>query len=312
MKYIFHILVIAIVSLAPVADMKLLSSFAQHDNSRHLEFEPNRVQMTPKLNPVPAWLDSTRPDTTISREFIEAASDSSWWRRNLKNRAFGVGERLEFSVKYGRLPAGTAILEIPDTITQDGHLCYRVKSSANSNDVVSVFYKVRDNIETIIDASGIFPRKFVKRLREGGYKKDQMTIFDQKMHLAITNSDTVATYAFVQDPLSSLYFLRTQELVPGKDLFVDNHTDKKNYPLKVIVHKKETIKVPAGKFDCLMIEPVMRAEGIFKARGRIWIWVTDDQYKMPVMMKSEVFFLGSVSAQLSSYTRGRIEEAWHE
>ena len=51
----------------------------------------------------------------------------------------------------------------------------------------------------------------------------------------------------------------------------------------------------------------MRAEGIVKAKGNIRIWLTDDQYKLPVMMKSEVYFLGSISAQLSKYDRGRIE-----
>jgi hypothetical protein len=235
------------------------------------------------------------------------AVDSSWWYRELNNGAFGVGERLEFSVKYGKLPAGTAVMEIPGYIDLEGRSCYRVVSTANSNDIVSVFYRVRDSVETLLDIRGIFPRRFHKRLKEGGYSIDRTTILDQRQHLAITGNDTIPTYAFVQDPLSSLYYLRTQELIPGKDVFIDNHTDKKNYPLRVIVRERETIKVPAGKFDCVVVEPVMRAEGIFKARGRIRIWLTDDQYKIPVMMKTEVFFLGSISAQLSKYTRGQAE-----
>jgi hypothetical protein len=111
----------------------------------------------------------------------------------------------------------------------------------------------------------------------------------------------------VQDAFSSLYYVRTQELIPEQDILVDNHTSKKNFPLKLKVLKKEKVKVPAGEFDCVVVEPVMRAEGIFKAKGRIWVWLTDDQYKMPVLMKTEVFFLGSISAQLKEYKRGRIE-----
>ncbi len=258
---------------------------------------------------IPIHPDTIRllPDTTpLTQSFIEAASDSSWWHRELDNKAFGVGERLEFSVKYGKLSAGRAVMEVPEIVTVGGKPCFRVLSTANSNDVISVFYKVRDSVETLMDVSGIFPRRFSKKLREGGYRVNRETVIDQKEHLAITGNDTIPTYAFVQDPLSSLYFIRTQELIPGKDILIDNHTDKKNYPLKIIVHKKERIDVPAGKFDCIVIEPVMRAEGIFKAKGNIKIWLTDDQYKMPVMMKSEVFFLGSISAQLSKYTRGTI------
>lgn len=239
--------------------------------------------------------------------YAEASADSSWWFRELENQAFGVGEKLTFSVKYGKIPAGTAIMEISDTTVFDNRKCFRIVSSANSNDIVSVFYKVRDSVETLVDISGIFPRSFHKKLKEGGYKVDRTTILDQRRHVAITGADTIATYSFVQDPLSSLYYIRTQDLIPGKDVFIDNHADKKNYPLKVIVHKREKIKVPAGEFYCVVVEPVMRSEGIFKSKGNIRIWLTDDLYKMPVMMKSEVSFLGSISAQLSSYTRGNIE-----
>ena len=242
-----------------------------------------------------------------SEDYIAAAADSSWWYRKLENKSFGVGERLEFSVKYGMLPAGTAVMEVPGIIDYEGYPCFRIVSTAESNSVVSVFYKVRDSVETIVDYDGIFPRKFHKRLREGGYKADRTTLFDQRRHLAIADSDTIPTYAFVQDALSSLYYIRTKDFSPGDEVLIDNHTDKKNYPLKVIVDRKETVDVPAGKFDCLVIEPVMRAEGIFKAKGRIWIWLTDDKYKIPVMMKTEVFFLGSITAQLKKYEPGVIE-----
>ena len=238
-----------------------------------------------------------------------AYSDSAWWYRKIDNVSFGLGEYLEFSVKYGMLPAGTAILKISEIIDFQGKRCYRIFSTAKSNDMVSVFYRVRDSVETVVDYDGIFSRKFHKLLREGGYKADKTTIFDQRKHLAITGNDSIPTYAFVQDALSSMYYARTQELIPDNEILIDNHTDKKNFPLKIVVLRRETVEVPAGKFDCVVIEPIMRAEGIFKAKGRIWIWLTDDQYKMPVKMQTEVFFLGSVSAQLKTYTLGTLEGA---
>ncbi len=243
----------------------------------------------------------------VTEEYIEIASDSSWWYRRLDNRAFGVGEKLEFSVKYGKLPAGGAVMEIPGIIELDGHDCYEIVSIAHSNDVVSLFYKVRDTVRTFVDVDGIFPHKFWKKLHEGNYKTEKTTIFDQKNHYAIIDGDTIPTYTFVQDAFSSLYYIRTQELIPGQDIFVDNHTSKKNFPLILKVLEKERVKVPAGEFDCVVVEPVMRAEGIFKAKGRIRVWLTDDQYKIPVLMKTEVFFLGSISAQLKEFKRGQLE-----
>jgi hypothetical protein len=236
--------------------------------------------------------------------YIARASDSSWWKRTIDNRAFNVGEYLEFKVRYGIIPAGTAVMQVADTIDYDGIKCFKVVSTARSNGFISTFYKVDDTVYSYIDYNGIFTHYFRKRLREGKYKTEKTTLFDQRRHLAITGDDTVQTYSFVQDAFSSLYYVRTQTLEPGVDVFIDNHTDGKNYPLKIIVHRRETVEVPAGKFDCIVVEPVMRAEGIFKAKGSIQIWLTDDQFKMPVKMQTEVFFLGSIHADLEKFKRG--------
>jgi hypothetical protein len=236
--------------------------------------------------------------------YIARASDSQWWKRKIENRAFDVGEYLEFGVNYGIIPAGTAVMRVAEEIEYNGFKCFKVISAAHSNAFVSAFYRVEDTVISHIDYNGIFTHYFSKRLREGKYRADRETFFDQRQHLAITGKDTIPTYSFVQDAFSALYFARTQEIKPGLDLSIDNHTDKKNYPLKIIVHGKETIKVPAGKFDCIVVEPVMRAEGIFKAKGKIKIWLTDDRYKMPVKMQTEVFFLGSISAKLKEFRYG--------
>jgi len=241
--------------------------------------------------------------------FIANSADSSWWVRKIDNPAFGVGEYLEFGLTYGILAAGTAIMKIPDITDYNGKQCYRIVSIAYSNSFLSTFYTVRDTVESLIDIDGIFTHYFRKHLREGKYRTDKITIFDQRSHLAITDKDTIATYSFVQDVLSSLYYIRTQQIEMGKDIYIDNHTDRKNYPLRVIVHGREKIEVPAGKFNCLVVEPVMRYEGIFKAKGKIKIWLTDDQYKIPVKMQSEVNLLGSISAKLKKLKYGEIKQA---
>ena len=241
-----------------------------------------------------------KPDSA----YIARASDSSWWKRTVKNEAFNLGEYLEFKVRYGMIPAGTAIMEVADTIRYNGIKCFEVVSTARSNGFVSTFYKVDDSVISYIDYDGIFTHFFKKRLREGKYKSDKSTFFDQRRHMAITGEDSIPTYSFVQDAFSSLYYARTQVIEPGVDLDIDNHTDRKNYPLKVIVHGRETVEVPAGIFSCIIVEPVMRAAGIFNAKGSIKIWLTDDRYRMPVKMQTEVFFLGSIHADLVEYRRG--------
>ena len=68
-------------------------------------------------------------------------------------------------------------------------------------------------------------------------------------------------------------------------------------------YSEETVKTSAGKFPCIVVEPQFRGEGIFVSKGKsLKVWLTDDEYKMPVKMESEVF-IGSVSAELLEYKR---------
>jgi len=121
--------------------------------------------------------------------------------------------------------------------------------------------------------------------------------FDHFNHLAIRDKDSLAVPPFVQDVLSALYFIRTQKLIVGQPISVDNYSDNKLYPLEVKVHKKERIEVPAGEFDCVVVEPILKAAGIFEHKGRLWVWLTDDERHVPVLMKSKII-IGSIVAEL--------------
>lgn len=228
-------------------------------------------------------------------------------KRVVTNRAFGVGERLEFSVGYGMIKAGTAVMEISDIVKLGVKKCYHIVSTAKSNKFFSVFFKVDDRVESFMDVHELYSHRYDKHLREGKFKADISMTLDQENHLAIYNNsqDTFSVPAYVQDVLSAFYFVRTQDLKVGKSLFVDNHTDKKNYPLEVKVLRKERVKVPAGTFDCVVVEPILKASGIFQQKGNLTVWLTDDEIKMPVLMKSKVV-IGSISTELTGYKLGEV------
>jgi hypothetical protein len=101
-----------------------------------------------------------------------------------------------------------------------------------------------------------------------------------------------------QDILTSLYYVRMMDLRVGTSIYIENHADKKNYPLEIKVLREERVSVPAGVFDCIVVEPVMRVAGLFRHKGSLTVWLTDDALHVPVMMKSEVM-IGSISAVLS-------------
>ena len=251
---------------------------------------------------------------TVEVGIAEASQDSSeiteevnTFDRYVENVAFGANEKFTFDINYGFINAGVATMEVVRLVEYEQRPCHQIVTRANSNKLFSTFYNVDDRVESIIDAVGLFSWRFEKNLREGGYRADRRYYFDQRNHLAFYSNDTLSVPPFVQDPLSVLYYVRTQELKPGQSLAVDNFTDGKHYPLEVKVLKRETITVEAGTFDCVVVEPLLRSVGVFKHQGRLRVWLTDDRLKMPVLMKSKVL-VGSITAELTDYRLGKIED----
>lgn len=227
--------------------------------------------------------------------------------RRLDNIAFGVGEWLHYDLGYGFINAGTATMEVKEVVDYDGRPAYQLVSTAQSNKFFSSFYPVQDRVESIFDAVGLFSWRFEKKLREGNYRSLRQYSFDQVKHSVVYKGDTIDVAPYVQDALSVLYYARTQPLEVGKSIYIDNFTDGKNYPLEVRVLDKEHIKTKAGEFDCLVVEPLLQAAGLFKHEGKLTVWLTDDRVRLPVLMKTKVV-VGSITAELTDYRLGRLEE----
>jgi hypothetical protein len=102
----------------------------------------------------------------------------------------------------------------------------------------------------------------------------------------------------VHDVLSAFYYVRTVPLPTGATLSIPTHDNKKSYEMVVKVHKRERVEVPAGKFDCVLVEPMLKSEGVFKSKGSILVWLSDDARRIPVLVKSKIP-VGSVSVSLT-------------
>lgn len=218
--------------------------------------------------------------------------------RFIDQNAFDVGEKLKFLIRYGIIKAGTATMSIPEIKTVKSRQCYHIITEAKSNRFFSTFFKVRDRVESYMDKNGLYTWRYEKHLREGKFKANQFVEYDHYDRIAVTDKkDTLRIPPCVQDILTSFYYVRTMPMEVGKSLYIDNHADRKLYPLEIRVYRKERIHIRAGSFDCVVIEPILRSDAIFKQRGRLLIWLTDDSRKIPVQMKSKVI-IGSITAEL--------------
>ncbi len=265
-----------------------------------------------------AMTPAIESDTSDSLNFVDSSTNNSpayQLNRQVPNSAFRVGEKLSFVIRYGFIKAGNAEMQVEGIVPLDDREAYRIVSTARSNGTFDVFFKVRDRVESYIDTRGLYSLRFNKMLREGSYKFDLLVDYDQpdgKANVQMIRYDDdndslqvkkkedfeVAIPPYVLDILASFYFVRTQKLRLGMPLYITNHDNKKVYDLKVLIQKRETIKVKAGKFRCVVVEPVLKGESIFQQKGKLWVWLSDDQYKIPVQMKSAVF-VGNITTELT-------------
>ena len=219
-------------------------------------------------------------------------------------RPFRAGESLRFSVQYGFIHAGSAWLAVPEVRQWRGHEVYELVARAESNAFFSRFYKVRERIESSWDLHGHYSRRYFEDRREGKFRQRTDVVFDADRHEAVYSTGEVFPVPpRVQDALSAFYYTRTQSLPIGGSIVFHYHASHKSQPLQVKVLGRERIQTPAGTFDCVAVEPILKAGGIFRSSGRLVVWLTDDERRMPVLLKSKVM-IGSVSVVLQEAKAG--------
>ncbi len=218
---------------------------------------------------------------------------------------FQVGEELTFQIDYEFINAGTATLGITKIDTVFGHPCYNIRTVAKTNKFFSVFFKVRDQIDSYWDTKLFASRKYVKKLLEGSYKQfrihyyfpEDTTTTYIKYKKKKRTEKRFKTLPLTQDVLSAFYKVRMMDFDVGDSLFVNVTADGRNYRAKVNVQKKEVLDTIFGKKECFLIVPILKGEAIFKQTGKIYIWLTADEYKIPVMLKSKAI-IGYFKAKL--------------
>lgn len=224
--------------------------------------------------------------------------------RSIPQSAFSVGERLVFDVGYSFITAGEAVMSVPKLDTIFGRTVYQVLFTVNSTPTFSWIYKVEDRYETYLDVQGVFPWKFTQKVREGSYRRDFTAWFDQVKNIAYANDKQYSIPPYVHDAVSAFYFVRTMDFSrsrAGEKTMLYNFYKDSTYSLAVKFLGRQRIEVDAGTFNCVIVEPLMKEGGLFKSEGRVIIWLTDDERKIPVKVSTKVL-IGSIDAELREYS----------
>lgn len=228
----------------------------------------------------------------------------------IDNFAFKRGEKMVFRVYYdsfltGKVTAGEATLEVTsDQKVIGGKTTYHVIGTGHSKGAFNLFFKVIDRFESFFDEDTFSPMVFVRRTREGGYKKDDDVTFAKNKGIAISRKKTTPITNDVYDFLSAYYWARNLDINKykfGESAYFSFFLDDTTYASKVKFVKKEDVKIGLGKFKTIKIMPGVATGNIFNDEYPIEVWVSDDKNRIPILAQSKII-VGKVKMELISYS----------
>jgi len=223
---------------------------------------------------------------------------------------FLPGEKLTYEISWSNIVnAGVAVMEVTEVKTPDRGTVLELITTARSVGMVDAVYPVNDIVRSLFDPRSLQSLAFNLSESHGKRKRQRDTVFDHEARTAISRvnngpSEVLTIPENVQDALSAMYYLRTRDAFSiGKPIIIQVVDSGKTWSVEVHVLGRETVKTPAGEFATIKVKTFPKYEGVFMNKGEIFIWLTDDSRKLPVLMKSTIT-IGSIVSTLTEVRTG--------
>ena len=263
----------------------------------------------PKVSPKKTTKVSAR--TKVKKPDIED-SEGFDGRRPIVD-PFTVGEKITWDVSYLNMSAGTLTLETKPFVEVNGAKSYHFSIGVNSSSMFGFIYKIKDTAETYVDYNSLRPHNLEVHVKESKQIKESRTYFNwdkltghywmkrkKKGHKEQEKKKDWKIKDFSQNFVSASFYLRTFTWTVGKTVRFYMADEGKNLIFKAKAIRKETITTDAGTFKTIVIKPgVENIGGSLKPVGELYMWLTDDERKIPVRVKTAIK-IGSVVAEATS------------
>ena len=223
-----------------------------------------------------------------------------------ENQPFHAAQTYVYSVEWRLFSAGTATIKLDPAGNEQ-----RIVGTADGAGAVALLYHVKDQLETFFDSHSFCSLSMTKHTEEGLRRKETKIRFDYARKKVVldevnmknnerkhTESDIPGC---VTDVLSSLFYAGSLPLRVGESYTFPVNDGGKTTDVTIRVEAKEEIKVPAGTFKTVRLQPESAA-GVLKNKGQLWLWYSDDGNHMPVQMRAKMFW-GTLTFSLQHFER---------
>jgi hypothetical protein len=221
----------------------------------------------------------------------------------LAEPTFKAGEELNYRLKYGWFTGAEAHLRVADTDTRfEGKPAWHIIADGNTAGTFDVFYKVRNRYESFIDRNTLLPYLYTEDRHEAKYKHKDHVVFDHQTEKITANSGVYPFSGKVFDFPSAYYFARcldVSKLKIGDKFDLHYFLEDAVQTLTISYLGKDKVDCPLGTFNCLKFNPTIIPGKIFRKNSKLYLWVTDDNNRIPVKAHVELV-VGSVTMELTN------------
>jgi hypothetical protein len=204
---------------------------------------------------------------------------------------FSAGEQATYQVKLGFAPIGSGTLSVTGLETVQGEQTFHAVMTLRGGNAI---FRVNDRYESWIDTDGLFSRRFHQNLHEGRFRRNRTYHFDPAARTFRRENGQTGVMPTNQplDDLSFLYFARTLPLDAGATYTLPRYFKADGNPVVLRVLRRETISVPAGRFRTIVVRPIIQSDGMFSENKHAEVYFSDDEHRIPVMIRVEDVGLG--------------------
>jgi hypothetical protein len=221
--------------------------------------------------------------------------------KDINEHVFKTGEQLSYRFKYGFFTGAEGNLRVEDGDKIDGHPTYHIIADGKTAGTFDIFYKVRNRYESYVDRTTLLPYLYTENRREGSWKHTDKVKFDHETGKIIADKGVFPSRGKVFDFVSAYYFARGLDISKiriGDKFELPYFLEDGVYTLSITYAGKEVVNSALGKFNCLKFNPTIIAGRIFKKDSKLYLWITDDNNRIPV--KANVgLIVGSVTMELT-------------
>jgi hypothetical protein len=224
-------------------------------------------------------------------------------------KTFDVGEWFKFRIHYGLVNAGYATLEVKEA-TKNNKKVFHIVGNGYTTGMTKFFFKVNDDYQSYFDKKTGQPYQFIRKIDEGGYKKNQEGFFNQSANNVLVKDyknkteKTISVPENVQDIVSAFYYLRNHpsidKLKVGESIAIDMFFDDETTKFKLKFMGREVISTKFGKVKSMIFRPYVQAGRVFKEEESLTVWISDDGNKVPLRIKASLA-VGSLKADLENF-----------